>query len=788
VNVLIVGSGGREHALAWKLADSPLINGLFIAPGNAGTSAHGRNVPIRADDVRGLVDFAADSLIDLVVVGPELPLGLGLADALDERSRKVGREILCFGPSRAAARIETSKSFSKAFMARHGIPTAEYGAFTEYDKALAYIENFGRPCVIKASGLASGKGVFLPDTAEEAAGILRSLMLDLSLKDAGKEVVIEERLEGEEVSLMVFCDGTRISPMPSAQDHKRLLDGDLGPNTGGMGAYAPAPICPPALAVEYARLLVQPVVDGLAAEGCPFVGVLYAGLMLTKDGPRVLEYNCRFGDPETQAVLPLLDGDLAPVLMACARGRLDRTTPVWGKGSAVCVVMASEGYPDAPLGGREILGLDEVTKGTLVFHAGTVEEGGRVLSRPGRVLGVTSRGDSLRQAVDSAYARLDRISLRGARFRRDIGGKGLRASGSAYASAGVDIDAGNRAVELMSGAVKATYSPAVLAGIGSFGGLFDARALKEMEAPVLVASTDGVGTKVKLASEAGSFATIGADIVNHCIDDILVQGAKPLFFLDYFASSKLDPVQVAQAVTGMAEACRLSGCVLIGGETAEMPGVYMKGEFDVAGTIVGVVEGSAILPRKDLNPGDLLVGFRSSGPHTNGYSLIRKVFDGVSLDTVYPELTLRPELALRPEFDSDEGVPAGRTLGEVLLTPHRSYLPLLGGLLLREPRIIKALAHITGGGFIENLPRILPAGVDAVIRRGSWPVPALYGLIRRRGSIAEEEMYRVFNMGIGMVAVVAPERLTELTSSITETCWVIGKLESGAPTGIARIE
>jgi phosphoribosylamine--glycine ligase/phosphoribosylformylglycinamidine cyclo-ligase len=802
MNVLIVGSGGREHALAWKLADSPLIDGLFIAPGNAGTSACGRNVAIPVDDVRGLVDFADESLIDLVVVGPELPLGLGLADALVERSTKIGREILCFGPSRAAARIETSKSFSKDFMVRHGVPTAEYAAFTEYGASLAYVESFGRPCVIKASGLAAGKGVFLPDTVEEAAGILRSLMLDLSLKDAGREVVIEERLEGEEVSLMAFCDGTSIAPMPSAQDHKRIFDGDLGPNTGGMGAYAPAPRCPPALAEEYARLLIQPVVDGLAAEGCPFVGVLYAGLMLTADGPKVLEYNCRFGDPETQAMLPLLDGDLAPVLMACARGRLDRTALVWGKGSAVCVVMASEGYPEAPIGGREIFGLGGAAHGTFVFHAGTVEDRGRIFSKPGRVLGVTSRGDSLREAIDSAYARMDRITLQGARFRRDIGRKGLRAaepeifgptvSTSAYASAGVDIDAGNKAVELMSDAVKATYSPAVLAGIGSFGGLFDAHELKEMDAPVLVASTDGVGTKVKLAAEAGSYATIGADIVNHCIDDILVQGAKPLFFLDYFASSKLDPVRVAQAVAGMAEACRASGCALLGGETAEMPGVYMKGEFDLAGTIVGVVDRSAMLPRKDLNPGDLLVGFRSSGPHTNGYSLIRKVFEGMSLDAVYPELG--PEFGaefmpiLGPEYGAGEWKSADRTLGEVLLAPHRSYLPLLGELLSRKPRIIKALAHITGGGFIENLPRILPPGVDAVVRRGSWPVPALYGLIRRLGSIADEEMYRVFNMGIGMVAVVAPERLAELTSSIPETCWVIGKLERGASAGIARME
>jgi len=281
----------------------------------------------------------------------------------------------------------------------------------------------------------------------------------------------------------------------------------------------------------------------------------------------------------------------------------------------------------------------------------------------------------------------------------------------------------------MSAAVKATYSGAVLAGIGSFGGLYDAAAIKGMAEPVLVASTDGVGTKVKLAAQAGSYASIGQDIVNHCVDDILVQGARPLLFLDYIASSRLDPAMVAEAVGGMAAACKASGCALIGGETAEMPGVYRDGEFDVAGTILGVVERGAILPAGNIVPGDALVGFRSDGPHTNGYSLARKVFEGVDLSTVYPEL--------------------GRPLGEVLLAPHRSYLPVLWPVLRDRPGLIKALAHITGGGFIDNVPRVLPPGVEAVIRRGSWPVPPLYGLIERLGGVDPDEMYRVFNMAWG---------------------------------------
>jgi phosphoribosylformylglycinamidine cyclo-ligase len=327
---------------------------------------------------------------------------------------------------------------------------------------------------------------------------------------------------------------------------------------------------------------------------------------------------------------------------------------------------------------------------------------------------------------------------------------------SDYASSGVDIDAGNHTVELMKDAVKSTYTPAVLAGIGSFGGLFDISSLKEMKAPVLVASTDGVGTKVKLAASVGRYRGIGHDIVNHCINDILVQGAKPLFFMDYFATSKLNPEQTAEVVTGIAEACKESGVALLGGETAEMPGVYQAGEFDVAGTIVGALERDAILPRNDLKAGDVLIGLKSSGPHTNGYSLIRKIFAETSLEAVIPELE-----------DS---------LANALLASHRSYYPVLHSLLSQ----IKALAHITGGGFIENIPRILPDHLDAKIELGSWPVSSLWNLIQQRGEVDANEMYRVFNMGIGMVAILDKDLVSEIQSRIPEKIFVIGELVSGS--------
>ena len=331
------------------------------------------------------------------------------------------------------------------------------------------------------------------------------------------------------------------------------------------------------------------------------------------------------------------------------------------------------------------------------------------------------------------------------------------ASRSAYERSGVSIDAGNLTVELIRDAVRSTYGQAVLAGIGSFGGLYEASGIKQMTAPVLVASTDGVGTKTRLAAQAGRVRGIGQDIVNHCINDILVQGARPLFFLDYFASSHLEPEQVAEIVTGAAEACRECGVALIGGETAEMPGVYLPGEFDVAGTIVGVVERSEILPRSaQLREGDALVGLCSSGPHTNGYSLLRKIFKDTPLDFIFPGL----------------GIP----IVDALLQPHRSYYTLLYPLL----KNVKALAHLTGGSFIENIPRVIPHNLDAIIVRGSWPVPPLWPLVQQLGGIAEQEMYRVFNMGIGMVAIVSTGLVKTVQDSLGDEARVIGQLVKGS--------
>ncbi len=422
MRVLIVGGGGREHALAWKVAQSPRLARLYLAPGNAGTAALGTNLPLRADDLEGLVQFATPAEIDLVIIGPEAPLAAGLADAL----RAAGQRV--FGPSQAAAQIEASKTFAKEFMQRSGLPTAASASFTDLHAAVGHLltVDFDQAgVVVKASGLAAGKGVVVADCADDAEAALRAMLVERDFGSAGDTVLIEERLSGEEVSLLAFTDGVTVRPMPPAQDHKRLLAGDEGPNTGGMGAYAPAPVCPPALVDELTATILQPAIDGLRAEGTPIVGVLYAGLMLTAAGPRVLEFNCRFGDPETQAILPLLASDLLDVVDACVDGRLAEVEPRWNPGAAACVVMASAGYPGISSTGCAIKGLDVSPPQTAVFHGATEQQAGQVFTSGGRVLGVTGWSDTLEDAIRRAYEAVSGIHFDGQQYRADIGRRAL---------------------------------------------------------------------------------------------------------------------------------------------------------------------------------------------------------------------------------------------------------------------------------------------------------------------------------------------------------------------------
>ena len=420
MNVLLIGSGGREHALAWKISQSPKLSKLFTLPGNLGTSGIGINLAGNPLDITSVVNIAQQKNIDLVVVGPEAPLAAGLADAL------IDSNILVFGPSKQAAQIEADKAFAKEFMVRHHIPTAKYRIFSNFQESLNYCKHLAtnntQLPVIKVSGLAGGKGVILPESLSQAETTLRQIFLERSFGDAGAKVVIEERLFGIEVTVMAYTDGKFVVPMPSSQDHKRLFDNDQGPNTGGMGVFAPSPFAPSELVDWVVTHVIQPAIEGLSFESKPFTGTLYAGIILTDEGPKALEFNCRFGDPETQVVIPLLNSDILEIFLACSQGNLENIADSirWKDAATVCVVLASAGYPAKYNKGFPIDGLDDLPDDVIAFHAGTEGIEGHVVTNGGRVLGITGVSKNITKARALAYAGVKKIYFTGMQFRKDI--------------------------------------------------------------------------------------------------------------------------------------------------------------------------------------------------------------------------------------------------------------------------------------------------------------------------------------------------------------------------------
>eukprot|EP00617_Octactis_speculum_P019210 CAMPEP_0185772532 /NCGR_PEP_ID=MMETSP1174-20130828/69536_1 /TAXON_ID=35687 /ORGANISM="Dictyocha speculum, Strain CCMP1381" /LENGTH=1073 /DNA_ID=CAMNT_0028458865 /DNA_START=324 /DNA_END=3545 /DNA_ORIENTATION=+ len=954
--VLVIGGGGREHAIAVKLSESPEVGRVLVAPGNGGTSRIPKvsNLDVNPSDQRAVVDAARSYGASLVVVGPEVPLAEGLADALNQA------HIPCFGPTKEAARLESSKAFARDFLQRHNIPSPRYQVFTDLAKAEAYVRDASWRLVVKCDGLAAGKGVLLPETPEETIEALRSCMVESSFGEAGNKVVLEEFLEGEEVSLLAFSDGKTVVGMPGAADHKRALDGDLGLNTGGMGAYAPAPNLTPKIR-RTAMEMLQRTVTKMAEEGRPYVGVLYAGLMIDKTDklPKFLEFNCRFGDPETQVLLPLLASDLLTVFRSCTEGTLTSDTVQWHSGAACTVVKAAEGYPNSGYPkGMEICGLEAANEidGVSVFHAGTVmdKESSKVTSSGGRVLAVTGVGEDLPAAIAKAYEGAGVVSFPQQHMRTDIGRKALRRPvrigvlgstrgtdlqaiidavaggtlsgaevsvvvsnkkkalileraerhniphhhvGSAgksreafdeevtsvledygvdlvlligymrivskgftdhwrvrclnvhpsllpdfaggmdedvheavlragraetgctihfvteevdagpivvqkrcsvlegdtaallkervqqlegeafleaialyrdgaigpatdkkqgkrmtYKDAGVDIDAGNELVERIKPACKSTRRKGCDADLGGFGGLFDLDAAGfGGDGTVLVGATDGVGTKLKVAFAAGVHNHVGVDLVAMCVNDLIVTGAEPLFFLDYFATGKLSIDATATIVEGIAEGCRQSMCGLIGGETAEMPTMYDDGEYDLGGFAVGAVKKPDILPnaKNPVAVADVVFGLSSSGVHSNGFSLVRRVVSTAGLAYSDPA-----------PFDSTQ------TLADALLTPTRIYVKLLMPLI--RAGLIKAMAHITGGGLPENIPRVLGPDVAVEIDLGSWKLPPVFSWLQSETNLEAEELTKTFNCGIGMVLVVSPEHESEVLRLLSE--------------------
>jgi len=427
MRILVVGSGGREHALAWSLTRSPLVDRVYVTPGNAGTEwsdhtandgcrmADSVNVQIKANDIPALIQFARQNQIDLTVVGPEVPLAAGIVDDFQAAG------LCIFGPSKAAAQLEASKVFAKEFMRDHGIPTADFAVFNDYDAACHYVDDQTRPLVIKADGLAAGKGVIVCNTPDEAKDALRLMLVDRPFGEAGERVIIENRLDGSEVSVLAFVDGQHFALMPYAADHKRAYDGDQGPNTGGMGAYASRIIDYPNFEKIVIEEVIRPTIDGMTKRGTPYKGVLYAGVMITPDGPQVLEYNCRFGDPETQVILPLLETDLVDILNVCIDGTLDQLNIKWREEFCAAVVLASGGYPGDYQTGLPIRIDWPLPAGSMLFHAGTKREGNEYVTSGGRVMAVTALGSTLQQALDRAYAAVEHIHFDGMHYRKDIG-------------------------------------------------------------------------------------------------------------------------------------------------------------------------------------------------------------------------------------------------------------------------------------------------------------------------------------------------------------------------------
>ena len=421
MNILVVGGGGREHTLVWKIAQSPMVDQIYCAPGNAGTASLASNVSISAEDIDGLLDFAKENQIDLTVVGPEAPLVAGIVDAFEAQGLAV------FGPSKAGAKLEGSKLFSKQHMQKYKIPCARGKAFTDTARAKTYARAMGAPCVVKADGLAAGKGVIICGTVKEAEAAIDDMLEANAFGDAGAVVLVEECLKGEEASFIAFTDGKTVLALPESQDHKRALDNDEGLNTGGMGAYSPAPVLDHLLRQKALEQVMIPAVEGMAKEGTPFKGILYAGLMVDKDEIKVLEFNTRLGDPETQPILMRLENDIVPLMEACCDGTLDQHSIKMDPRAAVCVVISAGGYPESYEKGHEILGLDEAAriKDAVVFHAGTALEGDKVLTSGGRVLGVTALGDTVEDAIKTAYDACAKISFKDHFYRRDIGAKAL---------------------------------------------------------------------------------------------------------------------------------------------------------------------------------------------------------------------------------------------------------------------------------------------------------------------------------------------------------------------------
>ncbi|XP_048148173.1 trifunctional purine biosynthetic protein adenosine-3-like isoform X2 [Corvus hawaiiensis] len=764
--VLVIGSGGREHALAWKLAQSPHVKHVFVAPGNAGTADNGKisNSAVLVSNHTIVTQFCKDHNIGLVLVGPEALLAAGIVDDL----RAAG--VRCFGPSARAAQLASNSSSSKAFLDRHGIATARWKAFSNPQEACRFIISTDFPArVVRARGPAARKEVTIAASKEEACRAVQEIMQDRMF---GEMVVIEELLQGEELSCSCFTDGVTVASMPPAQPHKRLLDGDQGPSTAGMGAYCPVPQVPEALLEQIRGAILQHVVDSMRQEGAAYVGVLQTGLMLTKEGVKILNFKCQFGDPQCQVILPLLKNDFYEVIQATIDGKLCSSMPAWSENrTAVCVVMASPGYPGDCDKGMEVTGLLQAKElGLQVFHGGTALKDGRVVTSGGRVLSVTAVKQDLMEALGEANRGVATIHFQGATFRRDIGHRGLRLLQRPLALMYKDRHVGAVTRDTLShlpptSAVKGTRAGSRSEG-GGFAAFFDLKA-SGYDDPILVSQTKSLGPKLQVAQVCKRHDTIGQDLVALCVNDLLAQGAEPLFFLSHLACGKLDAEVMETIKEGIAEACRSAGCAFLGGEVTEVAAPCPSGHCDLAGFVVGAVErGQRLLGLQRADEGDVLLGLGSPGIPGRGFGVVRKILLASSLHCSSPA----------------PGSCGDTTLGDVLLTPGKMFSPAL--LPVLRSGHVKGFAP-TAEGLLGGISRVLPEHVSAILDALSWKIPEIFCWLYKEGNLSAEEMAQTFPCGIGAVLVVQKDLAQHVLQDIQrqQEAWLIGKVVAPCHTG-----
>ncbi len=745
MKVLVIGSGAREHALVWKIAKSKKVDKIYCAPGNPGTSKLAENINLKVSDLTGLMQFSKKNEIDLTVVGPENSLIGGIVDLFTKN------ELTIIGPDKKAAQIEGSKVFAKKLLLKYKIPTAEFAVFDDYKYALQFLKTHKYPLVLKADGQCTGKGVAVCQSKDEAFRFLKLLMIDKVFGISGNQVIVEECLTGPEVSFMVATDGSNYVSFLPSQDHKRVLNDDKGPNTGGMGAYAPVPFISNKLIKTIEKDIVGPTIKAMALEGCLFKGILYPGIIITKDGPKVLEFNCRFGDPETQPLMMLLKTDLIDIFEAIVKKKVKNLQLDWYKGSAACIVLTSKGYPGKYVKGEDIIGLDKLIKkkNTIAFHSGTKEDKGKIITSGGRIMGITARGDNLRSALKSVYKNIGKngVHFSGMHYREDIGKEGIKTANDllletikgkkiTYSQVGDNYETKDPVLRLIQKAAGETAKELEKSGYKGLNETRGSSAFVWKQGDYYMATVlECLGTKNLVADEMRKitgktyYNSIAQDTVATFINDLSTVGAKPLVVEAYWAIEDNawfnDAKLMTDFITGWKNACIMAGAAWGGGETPTLKGIINSGTIDLAGSVVGIIKPKKRLITDDkLQNGDRILLLKSNGPNANGISLARKI-------------------AKKLKKGYRTKLPSGEFYGEAILKPTNIYSRLIQDLL--DEIEIHYIVNITGHG----LRKLMRARQNySYILEKIFEPQEVFRFIQKLAGLSDYEMYQTYNMGM----------------------------------------